>query len=131
MMKGTQTIEQGAAAVTFTETLAREFPDAVPTNQFVSATQNALAQHGVLRGGALAAAFADGNLDGLRAQLQHLFGDQRVVQDDIRLGEKTRPAHGDQVGCTGTGANQIDLADRLDGSGRRWQVGWIGWIGWG
>jgi hypothetical protein len=39
--------------VTFTETLARDFPGAVPANQFVSGTQNALAGHGVHRGGAL------------------------------------------------------------------------------
>ena len=53
MMKANQTMEQEAAAVTFTETLARDFPGAVPTNQFVSGTQNALARHGILRGGAL------------------------------------------------------------------------------
>jgi hypothetical protein len=76
MMRGTRTIEKGAPAVTFTETLAREFPGAVPTNQFVSATQNSLARQGVLRGGALAmiATCRDELAFALTAELQRAWG---------------------------------------------------------
>lgn len=62
--------------MTFTETLAQEFPGAVPTNQFVSATQNALAPHGVLRGGALPmiATCRDELAFALTAELQRAWG---------------------------------------------------------
>ena len=68
--------EQEAAAVTFTETLARDFPGAVPTNQFVSGTQNALARHGILHGGALPmiATCRDELAFALTAELQRAWG---------------------------------------------------------
>ena len=69
-------IEQEAAAVTFTETLTREFPGAVPANQFVSGTQNALAELGVIRGGALPliATCRDELAFALTAELQRAWG---------------------------------------------------------
>ena len=75
-MKANQTMEQEAAAVTFTETLARDFPGAVATNQFVSGTQNALARHGILRGGALPmiATCRDELAFALTAELQRAWG---------------------------------------------------------
>ena len=68
--------EQEAAAVTFTDTLAREFPGAVPTNQFVSGTQNALTARGVIRGGALPliATCRDELAFALTAELQRAWG---------------------------------------------------------
>ena len=68
--------EQEAAAVTFTDTLARDFPGAVPTNQFVSGTQNALAARGVIRGGALPliATCRDELAFALTAELQRAWG---------------------------------------------------------
>jgi hypothetical protein len=68
--------EQEAAAVTFTDTLARDFPGAVPTNQFVSGTQNALAPHGVIRGSALPliATCRDELAFPLTAELQRAWG---------------------------------------------------------
>ncbi|MBR7826095.1 hypothetical protein KDK95_07260 [Actinospica sp. MGRD01-02] len=68
--------KQEAAAVTFTETLARDFPGAVPANQFVNGTQNLLAQFGVIRGGALPliATCRDELAFGLTAELQRAWG---------------------------------------------------------
>lgn len=62
--------------MTFTETLAREFPGAMPTNQFVSGTQNALARHSVLPGGALPmiATCRDELAFALTAELQRAWG---------------------------------------------------------
>ena len=62
--------------MTFTETLARDFPGAVPTNQFVSGTQNALARHGILRGSALPmiATCRDELAFALTAELQRAWG---------------------------------------------------------
>lgn len=69
-------IEQEAAAVTFIDTLNREFPGAVPANQFVSGTQNALAGHGVIRGSALPliATCRDELAFALTAELQRAWG---------------------------------------------------------
>jgi hypothetical protein len=69
-------IYQEAAAVTFTETLTRDFPGAVPANQFVSGTQNLLAPFGVIRGTALAliATCRDELAFGLTAELQRAWG---------------------------------------------------------
>jgi hypothetical protein len=39
--------------VSFTATLARDFPDALPANQFVNFSQSSLAAHGIHRGDAL------------------------------------------------------------------------------
>ena len=39
--------------MSFTATLARDFPDAVPANQFVNLSQSSLARHGIHRGDAL------------------------------------------------------------------------------
>jgi hypothetical protein len=62
--------------VTFTETLTRDFPGAVPANQFVSGTQNLLAQFGVIRGTALPliATCRDELAFGLTAELQRAWG---------------------------------------------------------
>jgi Limiting CO2-inducible proteins B/C beta carbonyic anhydrases len=62
--------------VTFTETLNREFPGALPANQFVNATQNALAEAGVIRGGALPliATCRDELAFALTAELQRAWG---------------------------------------------------------
>ena len=69
-------IDQEAAAVTFTETLTREFPGAVPANQFVSGTQNALTGFGVIRGTALPliATCRDELAFALTAELQRAWG---------------------------------------------------------
>jgi hypothetical protein len=62
--------------VTFTETLTRDFPGAVPANQFVIGTQNALAGFGVIRGTALPliATCRDELAFGLTAELQRAWG---------------------------------------------------------
>ena len=62
--------------MTFTETLNREFPGAIPANQFVNGTQNALATAGVLRGGALPliATCRDELAFALTAELQRAWG---------------------------------------------------------
>ena len=62
--------------MTFTETLALEFPGAVPANQFVSGTQNVLAAQGVIRGGALPliATCRDELAFALTAELQRAWG---------------------------------------------------------
>lgn len=81
VVRGSQATAEGmrkqeAAAVTFTDTLAREFPGAVPTNQFVSGTQNALAARGVIRGAALPliATCRDELAFALTAELQRAWG---------------------------------------------------------
>jgi hypothetical protein len=62
--------------VTFIETLTRDFPGAVPANQFVSGTQNLLAPFGVIRGTALPliATCRDELAFGLTAELQRAWG---------------------------------------------------------
>lgn len=62
--------------MTFTETLARDFPGALPGNQFVAGTQNVLAAHGVFRGGALPmiATCRDELAFALTAELQRAWG---------------------------------------------------------
>jgi hypothetical protein len=68
--------QQEAAAVTFTDTLARDFPGAVPVNQFVSGTQDALAARGVIRGTALPliATCRDELAFAVTAELQRAWG---------------------------------------------------------
>ena len=63
-------------AASFTTTLARDFPGAVPTNQFVLATQDALKDHGVHRGSALPliATCRDELAFALTAELQRAWG---------------------------------------------------------
>jgi Limiting CO2-inducible proteins B/C beta carbonyic anhydrases len=60
----------------FTNTLARDFPRAVPTNQFVLATQDALKEYGVHRGSALPliATCRDELAFALTAELQRAWG---------------------------------------------------------
>ena len=62
--------------MTFTETLRRDFPGAVPANQFVNATQDRLAEHGVHRGSALPliATCRDELAFALTAELQRAWG---------------------------------------------------------
>jgi hypothetical protein len=63
-------------AVTFADTLARDFPAAIPANQFVNGTQNALAAHNVYRGAALPliATCRDELAFALTAELQRAWG---------------------------------------------------------
>jgi hypothetical protein len=69
-------IDQEAASVTFSETLARDFPGALPVNQFVAGTQDALAVHDVIRGTALplVATCRDELAFPLTAELQRAWG---------------------------------------------------------
>jgi hypothetical protein len=62
--------------VTFTDTLARDFPHALPANQFVNSTQDCLAPHGVHRGSALPliATCRDELAFALTAELQRAWG---------------------------------------------------------
>ncbi|HET9169721.1 MAG TPA: hypothetical protein VFN97_09800 [Actinospica sp.] len=62
--------------MTFSDTLARDFPGAVPANQFVTGTQNLLARFGVIRGTALPliATCRDELAFGLTAELQRAWG---------------------------------------------------------
>ena len=62
--------------MTFTRTLARDFPGALPANQFVASTQNALAGLGVHRGSALPliATCRDELAFALTAELQRAWG---------------------------------------------------------
>jgi hypothetical protein len=62
--------------VSFTATLARDFPAAIPANQFVHATQDSLQAHGVHRGSALAliATCRDELAFALTAELQRAWG---------------------------------------------------------
>lgn len=62
--------------MTFTESLTAHFPDAIPTNQFVSGSQRALARLGVHRGGALPmiATCRDELAFALTAELQRAWG---------------------------------------------------------
>lgn len=62
--------------MTFTETLARDFPGALPVNQFVAGTQDALAARGVIRGTALplVATCRDELAFPLTAELQRAWG---------------------------------------------------------
>ena len=62
--------------MTFTDTLNRDFPGALPGNQFVTGAQNALAPHGVIRGGALPmiATCRDELAFALTAELQRAWG---------------------------------------------------------
>jgi Limiting CO2-inducible proteins B/C beta carbonyic anhydrases len=69
-------MDGGNAAVTFTDTLARDFPGAVPANQFVHGTQNSLKALGVHRGAALPliATCRDELAFALTAELQRAWG---------------------------------------------------------
>lgn len=60
----------------FTAALARDFPGAIPANQFVSSTQDALKEHDVLRGSALPllATCRDELAFALTAELQRAWG---------------------------------------------------------
>ena len=62
--------------MSFTATLARDFPRAVPANQFVLATQDSLKEHGVHRGSALPliATCRDELAFALTAELQRAWG---------------------------------------------------------
>ncbi|HEV2346828.1 MAG TPA: hypothetical protein VGS97_22190 [Actinocrinis sp.] len=62
--------------MSFTATLARDFPSAIPANQFVHSTQDSLQPHGVHRGSALAliATCRDELAFGLTAELQRAWG---------------------------------------------------------
>jgi hypothetical protein len=62
--------------MSFADTLRREFPAALPANQFVYSTQNALKEHGVLRGSALPliATCRDELAFALTAELQRAWG---------------------------------------------------------
>jgi hypothetical protein len=62
--------------MTFTETLRRDFPGALPANQFVNATQDRLAEHGLHRGSALPliATCRDELAFALTAELQRAWG---------------------------------------------------------
>lgn len=62
--------------MSFNATLARDFPGAIPANQFVTATQNSLKQHGVHRGSALPliATCRDELAFALTAELQRAWG---------------------------------------------------------
>lgn len=64
------------AAKTFTATLARDFPSAIPANQFVLSSQSALIGHGVHRGSALPliATCRDELAFALTAELQRAWG---------------------------------------------------------
>jgi len=66
----------GGTAVTFTATMARDFPAAIAANQFVNSTQNALQPHGVHRGSALPliATCRDELAFALTAELQRAWG---------------------------------------------------------
>lgn len=66
----------GSVPVTFTDTLARDFPRAIPANQFVLGTQDALKEHGVYRGSALPliATCRDELAFALTAELQRAWG---------------------------------------------------------
>jgi hypothetical protein len=69
-----------------------------------------------LRRRALAGALADRDQLGLRAQGQHLRGDEGVVQHHLRLPEQARPANGNEISSAGTGSNQINFSQRRHGS---------------
>lgn len=62
--------------MSFTDTLARDFPRALPANQFVNSTQDCLAPHGVHRGSALPliATCRDELAFALTAELQRAWG---------------------------------------------------------
>jgi hypothetical protein len=62
--------------VSFTATLARDFPDALPANQFVNFSQSSLAAHGIHRGDALPliATCRDELAFTLTAELQRAWG---------------------------------------------------------
>lgn len=66
----------GTEPDTFSTTLARDFPGAIPANQFVLATQDALKEHGVHRGSALPliATCRDELAFALTAELQRAWG---------------------------------------------------------
>src|SRR5260221_12267711 len=66
----------GGTTVSFTTTLARDFPAAIPANQFVNSTQNSLQVHGVHRGSPLPliATCRDELAFALTAQLQPAWG---------------------------------------------------------
>jgi hypothetical protein len=62
--------------VSFAATLARDFPAAIPANQFVNSTQDRLRERGVVRGGALPliATCRDELAFALTAELQRAWG---------------------------------------------------------
>ncbi|HEU5332558.1 MAG TPA: hypothetical protein VFU73_07340 [Actinocrinis sp.] len=62
--------------MTFSETLARDFPGALPANQFVHSTQDCLAEYGIHRGSALPliATCRDELAFALTAELQRAWG---------------------------------------------------------
>lgn len=66
----------GSEPASFSATLARDFPRAMPANQFVLATQDALKDHGVHRGSALPliATCRDELAFALTAELQRAWG---------------------------------------------------------
>jgi hypothetical protein len=66
----------GGTTVSFTTTLSRDFPAAIPANQFVNSTQNSLQAHGVHRGSALPliATCRDELAFALTAELQRAWG---------------------------------------------------------
>jgi hypothetical protein len=65
----------------------------------------------LLRGRQLAAAFADQDFFGLRAQLQHFRRHQGVVQHHVGLRQQARAAQRDEVLGAGAGADQIDFSE--------------------
>jgi hypothetical protein len=68
--------DRKASTVSFTTTLNRDFPHALPANQFVNSTQNSLGKLGVHRGSALPliATCRDELAFGLTAELQRAWG---------------------------------------------------------
>ena len=55
-------------------------------------------------------ALADRDQARARRERKDIGADQRVVQDDIRLGQQTRRAQREQVGRAGASTDQIDAA---------------------
>ena len=77
---------------------------------FARTVEHLLVDEG-LGGRQSAAALADRDLDGLRAQCQHVGRHQRVVQHDAGLRQQPRAAQSDQILGAGSGAHQIDFSE--------------------
>jgi len=60
-----------------------------------------------LRGRVAAAALADGDFLSLD-ESKYRLGNQGVMENDVGLAEQPGRAHGEEVGCTRPGADEID-----------------------